>query len=283
MMTQCDTSTRTLKASWPREGHAIVFVLVACSLVLASVGTAAAQWDFPFDHELSLRDPNLCTHTTTYGPDEFAWTSTSRVLAIQPLGVNYDVIVNEDAAWPRVSQHRGKEVEFVLFDASTLNDEIRHYPETTVDVYTNGNDRGMYYMYYVEAVPLQWDGRRGQIDLKMYYYEMVAARTLYLKAGVAYRFDIDRTDGRQAGFASLMRTDPQSRIQTRPQAVAEFGWRGEQHDDFVYVPEEGWYTLVIVQENGEALGLGTVQNTVRVARGEDRVDENDIRITITTE
>jgi len=221
--------------------------------------------------------------TVRYSADEFAWTGASRVLAIQPLGVNYDVIVTDDAGWRRVSQHRGNEVEFVLFDASTMPNETRHYPETVVDVYTNGNDRGMYYMYYVEAPPFQCDGRRGQIDLKMYYYEMVAARTLYLKAGVAYRFDIDRTDGRPAGFASLMRTDPQSRVQTRPQAVAEFGWRGKQHDDFVYVPEEGWYTLVIVQENGEALGLATVRNTVRVARGEDRVDENDIRITISAE
>ena len=265
------------------ERKAWSVLIVGIVSLLGMTAPASAQWDYPVDHAMSLNDPNLCTKTTRYEPSDFPWTGATRGLAIQPITVNYDMIVTDDLGWARVSQLPGREVEFVVFDASSLHDDTRDHVGTTVDVYTNGNDRGMYYAYYVEAPPVEWDGKHAAINFDMWYYELVEARQIYLKAGIAYRFDIDRSSADQTGFASLMRTDPRSRIQTRPQAVAEFDWRGAEHDDFVYVPEEGWYTLVVVQENGDALGLGLVTNTLVVPRGERPVNDNDIRITITAE
>lgn len=277
MMTQSDTST------WRRRVSRAITVATTSGTVIALLNGGAQAWDYPFDHEIVLDDPNLCTHTTRYDSRQLPWTERTRVLAVQPIATNCDMIVTDDGGTVHVSQLPGAEVEFALFDATTLPGETRGTPEFTLDVYTNGADAGLYYLYYVNAEPIDWDGEAVRVDFNMWYYEMVAARTIYLRAGRAYRFDIDRGDGRQSGFASLMRTDPWSRIQTRPQAVAEFDWRGERHDDFVYVPEEGWYTLVVVQENGDALGLAKVWNTVQVGRGADAVDTNDIHITITVE
>jgi hypothetical protein len=268
--------------------YRLVAALSALVTVLATAAASAAQntpWGWPLDHELTLNEPNVCTRTTRYEAEDFAWTGASRVLAIQPINSgNYDMIVTDDLGSVRVSQNPDpKAVEFVLFDATQLHQDDRPFVETTVDVYTNGDDSGFYYAYYVEARPVEWDGRNVSLDFSMWYYDLLEARTIYLKAGVAYRFDIDRADGQQAGFVSIMRADPRSRIQTRPQAVAEFGWRGERHDDYVYVPEEGWYTLVLVQENGDAMALGSVEFTQTVPRGSARVASNDIRINISAE
>jgi hypothetical protein len=65
--------------------------------------------------------------------------------------------------------------------------------------------------------------------------------------------------------------------------VAEFWWDGDRHDDFVYVPEEGLYTLVVVQKNGDAVALATVHNSQVIPRGEGRVDDNSVRINVSAE
>jgi hypothetical protein len=274
----------------PKSDRLIRWVVLSLSF---GTGTATAQdaahgWDNPFDHALEFNAPTIGTHDTTYTPDALAWTVETRVLAIQSVGPvernNWDMIV-ESGGTEYVSQNQdASEVDFVLFDGSAFTDDQRSEPPTTATIYHNGEQGGVFYQDYVCTHPFdQWDGENGYADFHMDYSTLVAAKTLYLKAGAAYRFDIDRTDGSQSGFASLMRTDPNTRIQPRSQAVAEFGWNGSKHPDFVFVPEEGLYTLVVLQKNGDALGLATVRNSQVVPRGTVRVNDNTVRINVSAE
>jgi hypothetical protein len=208
------------------------------------------------------------------------------VFAIQSIGRNWDLIVDADFTF--VSQYqRVDDVDFVLFDGTTLENDVRAAVPTTATVYSGGGGGGPFYADYTRATPFdEWDGENGFAKFDMLYWDLARAKTLYLKAGVAYRFDVDREDGNQSGFAALMRTDPSTRIQPRSQAVAEFSWDGPHHDDFVFAPEEGLYTLVVIQKNGHAAALGTVLNTQLIPRGTSRVSQdkgNTVRINVSAE
>lgn len=253
--------------------------------LMFSVSAVSAQqqgFDFPFDHPLQLNQWNVGTHDTIYGPDALGWTVETRVLAIQSLGRNWDMILDTEGGPTYVSQFQSlDDVDFIVFEGG---DDWRPRPASTAHIYRNGDTAGMFYSGYVVAQPFdEWDGENGFADFKMTNADLVRAKTLYLKAGVAYRFDVDRSSGSQKGFASLIRSNPDTRIQPRSEAVAEFWWDGPQHDDFVYVPEEGPYTLVVVQQNGDAYALGTTRLTQVIPRGDARAPDNTVRINVSAE
>jgi hypothetical protein len=265
--------------------------VLAVAAIAWTASHAQAQWDTPLNHPLSFNDWNMIAGNIEYGPEFLPWTNETRVLAIQPIHNNADLILktNDGNVW--VSQYQDwKEVDFVLFDGSEIWDasgqDPRPNPECTAELYSSDTAAGgVFYLQYVKARDFnEWDGYDGYADFSMDSADLVQARRVYLKAGVAYRFDIDRADPNQAGLASLMPTNYQSRIQTRPQAVAEFRWWAGGHDDLVYAPEEGWYTLVIAQTNGRALGLGLRTNTIEIGRGDyPGVMNNNIRVSVHAE
>jgi hypothetical protein len=80
-----------------------------------------------------------------------------------------------------------------------------------------------------------------------------------------------------------MPTSHGSRIQTRPLSVARLRWVRGANRTMVHVAEAGWYTLVIAQTNGRALGLGLVRNTLEFERGERAVANNNMRISVCAE
>lgn len=269
-----------------------VTLFSASSILLAAVTTTVeAQdglYDVPFDHPLVLGESNICTKDTSYGPDVLRWTADVRVLAVQPLGnLNYDMIIDASDGNVFVSQYQSPgDVDFVLFDGSAIsNEDPRAAPEITTRIYHNQSDVVQpFYTHYVRARSFDyWDGKSGYADASMFYYDLVQARRIYLKAGTAYRFGIERKDPKQTGFASLIPTSPFNRIQTRPAAVGEMRWWNGGQDELVIAPEEGWYTLVIVQTSGSALGAAFVRNTVVVPRGPERVDDNSAWITVRAE
>jgi hypothetical protein len=265
-----------------RTVRAILCVGAFATLSANSVFAQEAGFDYPFDHPLQLNWPNVGTRDTAYGPDALQWTAATRVLAIQPLGRNWDMIIDTNGGPTYVSQMQDvDDVDFVLFEGG---DDARPLYETTARIYRNGDTTGMFYSGYVRATAFdQWDGENGFAEFHMLNFDLVQAKRLYLKAGFAYRFDIDRASGAQKGFASLMRSNPDTRIQPRSQALAEFSWEGQRHDDFVFVPEEGWYTLVVVQQNGDAYALGNPSSTQVIPRGDARVPDNTVRINVSAE
>jgi hypothetical protein len=207
-------SESTMKDGTSYRGEAAttskcVSKLVAASITLCAARAAAQQegFDFPFDHPLQFNAPIVGTHDTVYGLDALQWTAATRVLAVQGIGKNWDMIVDTSDGPTYVSQSQGVgDVDFVLFDGTTLQGDLRTAPATTATVYHNGDAGGLFYAYYVKATPFdRWDGENGYADFEVLYYDLVQAKTLYLKAGTAYRFDIDRGSKGQSGFASLMR------------------------------------------------------------------------------
>lgn len=258
--------------------------LVPAFLLLASTNSAAAQagWDWPVDHPLTLRDPNFLTRNTQFTPDALAWTGQTRVLAVQPLAANIDASVTTDDGTTWISQDPDPEaIEFFVFDENPLGNDDRARPECTATIYSNGSDPATAYVQYDQARDFEvWDGQQGYTDIQLQYFELLAVRRIYLRAGVSYRFHVDLADRHQEGFAALMRSDENSRIQPRANAVGEFRWGNDGQEEWSIAPEEGWYTLVVVQTNGQAIGLGTVKNTIVFGRGEQNVETNNIRISV---
>lgn len=265
-------------------------------LTMGLLGTPSAAvhaqssvgWDVPFNHELGLNDVNIIVNEIEYGPELLGWTNETRVLAIQSLnGKNPDLTVTTSDGNVFVSQDQDTgDIDFAVFEGSTPaenGEDPRPTPECTTHLYLNNiaADGGIFYLQYVKARGFDaWDGSSGYADLRMNSEDLVQAIRVYLRGGIAYRFEAELGDPAQVGEASLVPTNYQTRIQTRPQTAVRFRWGGGRDGAVTYVPEEGWYTLVVAQTAGRALGLAHVRNTVEIGRGDAGVTTNNIRISV---